>query len=54
LVNLDLVRCIRTKLCGEKAEIKFVYANGDEDVLVVSLGRLEVLYDCFHDLEVLA
>jgi hypothetical protein len=54
LVNLDLVRCIRTKDSREKVEVKFVYENGDEDIFEVSSERLAVIYDTLIDYRVTA
>ncbi len=54
LINLDLVRCIRIADVDEKAEIKFVYGNGEESIFGVSSGRLRVLEDSLHDHKVSA
>jgi hypothetical protein len=54
LINLDLVRCIKIEAFGKKAEIKFVYGSGEESIFGVSSGRLAVLDDILHNLEVVA
>jgi hypothetical protein len=54
LVNLDLVRCIRTKDSRGKVEVKFVYASGDEDIFAVSSERYGLFVESLLDLGLVA
>jgi hypothetical protein len=52
LINLDHVRRIQMEAPeepGKKAEIKFVFANGDENIFGISSGRLAMIAKSLHD-----